>query len=152
MALAKMKESVEAKENKRTSDHSHLFPGGKGLVLTGSEFVKKLEERKKVREDEEEGKQKRRMARAGRRTEKEELAARWKKIKDDHKLAMEQWKMQCMQLINEGMQKKNLPTKPTRPLKPKLTPVATSSSVRDEDLEVEDSVGDEDLEAEDSDE
>jgi hypothetical protein len=36
MALAKMKESVEAKENKRTSDRSHLFPGGKGLVLTGS--------------------------------------------------------------------------------------------------------------------
>jgi hypothetical protein len=146
MALAKMKASVEAKENKKASDHTHLFPGGKGLVLTDSEFVKKLEERKRVKDDKEEGKHQQKVARVERRVEKEDLEVKWKKMKEDHELAMEKWKTECAWLTNEGMQKKQLPKKPIRPLKPKLAPIVTSSSVRMDDLEVEDSDEDSDEE------
>ncbi|KAF8056593.1 hypothetical protein FPV67DRAFT_1431310 [Lyophyllum atratum] len=143
MTLKKMKESMEAKEKKKKTNRTTLFPGGKGVVLTDPEIVKLLEDKRQSKEDEEEGRKQRQMDRAGKKAEREKLEERWQEMKATHERAVEKWEEGCVRLTMAGTIKKDLPKRPVRPLKPKPAPAATSSAVRVEDLEEEPQEGSE---------
>jgi hypothetical protein len=52
------------------------------------------------------------------------LESEWKTLKAAHEALAQSWKLQCNQLRAEGMLKKNLPSKPQRPLRPRIVPFA----------------------------
>jgi DDE superfamily endonuclease len=129
MGLTKLMESLEAKEKKKTTDRSTLFPGGNGRVLTNSDFIKVMEDRRQMRADEEEGRRQRQVARAEKRAEKEMLEDQWQQIKRAHQTAVNDWNAECARLMANGVPKKDLPKRPIRPLKSTLTSAATLSQV-----------------------
>ena len=129
MGLTKLMESLEAKEKKKTTDRSTLFPGGNGCVLTNSDFMKVVEDRRQMQVDDEEGRRQRQAARAEKRAEKEMLEDQWQQIKHAHQTAVDNWSAGCAQLTENGVPKKDLPKQPTCPLKSTLTLAATLSQV-----------------------
>jgi hypothetical protein len=132
-----MKESLEAKEKRKTTDQSTLFPGRHGHVLTHPEFIKKIEAQRQTHADEEESQRQRQVVKAEKRVEKKKLEDQWQQIKWAHERAMEKWNAECAQLTANKVPKKDLPKHPTWPLKLTLTILATSSQVQLEDLDHE---------------
>ncbi|KAI9452906.1 hypothetical protein F5148DRAFT_1152090 [Russula earlei] len=127
MAIKKMKESVEARVKSKTTERSTLFPGGHALVLTNTEFIQKVEEHRRSKLDEEEGRNQRCTVRAGKQVEKVKIEDEWQQVKEAHEKAVDTWAARCAQLTLSGTLKKDLPKCPKCPLKPKPAPVATSS-------------------------
>lgn len=114
-----MKESLEAKETKKKTDRTILFPSGKGVVPTAPDFKARKEEQAQRKKDKAERTVEGRMKRAEKRIAQEELLEEWNQIKAIHKASVLKWEAECERLTTCGTKKKDLPKKPIRPPKPK---------------------------------
>ncbi|KAH9962040.1 hypothetical protein BJV74DRAFT_716002, partial [Russula compacta] len=113
--LTKLNQSLHAKENKKTTDRTILFPGGFGRHLTDPEFGQQLAEQAQRKAAEEAGKAQRASNREAQRVVKAAAEAEWKKKKEEYEEAMESWKAECLRLQAENMRVKDLPPKPRAP-------------------------------------
>ena len=103
LGLAKLMESLEVKEKKKMTDHSTLFPGGNGHVLTNSDFIKAMEDQWQMQVDEEEGWRQRQAARPEMREEKGKLNDQSQQIKQVHQRAwtMGMWNVSYSKLESQ---------------------------------------------------
>jgi hypothetical protein len=125
--LTKLNQSLHAKENKRTTDRTILFPGGFGRHLTDPEFGQQLAEQARRKEAEEAEKAQRASNREVQRAAKAAAEAEWKKKKEEYEEAMESWKAECLRLRAENVRVKDLPPKPKAPRRPKPPPETADS-------------------------
>lgn len=115
----KQSEVLHAKERK-TTDHTKLFPGGRGRHLTCSQFVSTLEDTVVAQAEKKIELEEKKETRKIRKKEQEEIEREWMQIKDDHEREVATWKAVCDQLTEEGVPKRQQPKRPIRQLKPKL--------------------------------
>jgi len=125
--LTKLNQSLHAKENKKATDRTVLFPGGFGRHLTDPEFGQLLAAQTQRREAEEAKKAERASNREIQKVAKAVAEAEWKKRKEDYEQAMEEWKAECARLRAEKVRAKDLPPKPKAPRRPKPPPEASDS-------------------------
>jgi hypothetical protein len=103
--------ALNAKDNKKTTK--------RGRHPTGQEWMDKMAESVRLREQDAADKVKRAEDREAAKALKEDLKKQWEKIKEDHEKAVEVWTRDCEHLMEQGVKKKQLPKQPTRPLEPK---------------------------------
>jgi hypothetical protein len=120
LELTKMIQSLEAKDTRKKSNRTVLFPGGFGRHLTAPEFVQQLEEQKKRKQIEAEEKAQRLEGREARKVAKAAAAEEWSQMVGDYETALQNWKADCSRLKAAGVRTKDWPAKPKRPRKPKL--------------------------------
>jgi hypothetical protein len=125
--LTKLNQSLHAKENKKATDRTILFPGGFGRHLTDPEFGQQLAEQARRKAAEEAGKAQRASNREVQRVAKAAAEAEWKKKKEEYEEAMESWKAECLRLRAENVRVKDFPPKPRAPRRPKPAPEAPGS-------------------------
>ena len=146
LGLAKLMESLEVKEKKKMTDHSTLFPGGNGHVLTNSDFIKAMEDQWQMQVDEEEGWRQRQAARAEMREEKEKLNDQSQQIKQVHQRVVDDGIVECVWLTANWSPKEEIhkwSKWPKWPLKLTIASVATLSQGVDDELD-EQSMGNDD--------
>ena len=114
LEVTKLTRSLEAKEKKKT-DRTILFPGGKGRHLTDPEFIRELEEQDARRELEASEKNERAANRLTNKATRAAAELTWEQIKLDHLAAVAEHKMECQRLRAEGTKVKDLPKAPKRP-------------------------------------
>ncbi|KAJ7937765.1 hypothetical protein B0H13DRAFT_1852061 [Mycena leptocephala] len=114
---------------------------GRGRHLTSDEWMEKTAEAARLRDEEAAEKLKRADMREAAKAEKEKLKQQWERIKEDHERAVERWQKRCEEMTEAGVKKKDLPKKPTRPLKPKAAGAATTPGAQ-EDSDGDDSGSD----------
>jgi hypothetical protein len=119
--LTKLNQSLYTKENKKTTDHTILFPGGFGQHLTDPKFGQQLAQQAQRKEAEEAEKAQRASNREAERVAKA-ADTEWKKRKEEYEEAMELWRAECLRLWAENVHVKDLPPKPKAPWRPKLPP------------------------------
>ncbi|OAX40932.1 hypothetical protein K503DRAFT_658677, partial [Rhizopogon vinicolor AM-OR11-026] len=117
---AKQSQSLHARENKKKTDRTMLFPEGKGRHLTEKEFIQKLEHLKQTKRGKEVGKNIRKAGRAARQTGKAAVNAEWQRLLQEYNMNIDKWSAECEELGSKNIPKKNWPKKLTRPLKPKM--------------------------------
>lgn len=120
LAMDRVSLTLHEKEQKKKSDRTILFPGGKGRHLTDPELIQKKRELEEERVQEEIERKRRKMEKDNKKTEKEQLEVRWRAMIDEYEHAVGAWERGCQLLRAQGVLVKNLPKKPKRPLKPKL--------------------------------
>ncbi|KAJ7229027.1 hypothetical protein GGX14DRAFT_345295, partial [Mycena pura] len=128
--VQKQSQALNAKENKKKTSRAKLSMEGRGRHLTGEEWMRKPTEAVHAREEEAADKKKRAEDREVAKATKARPAVEWEKMKEDHLKLVEDWTTECERQTAAGVKKKNLPKKPTQPLKPKapvVTPVADNS-------------------------
>lgn len=59
----------------------------------------------------------RQRVRGAKKSQKDALEKLWKTCKEEHEKAVADWSEECKRLTDGGAKKKDLPKKPTRPLK-----------------------------------
>ena len=119
--LEKQNESLHAKENRKKANRTMINKDGMGHHLTASEFVAAVREQNDERVAEAIQKEQRKSNREALKSAKATLEVRWKETKAEHKKVVDAWKLECERLTAEGVQKRNLPRKPTRPKKPQMS-------------------------------
>jgi hypothetical protein len=70
------------------------------------------------------------------------LEVRWKETKAEHEKAVDAWKLECERLTADGVRKRDLPRKPTRPKKPQMPSVRPETSAGRSDEESDPSSSD----------
>ncbi|PCH35598.1 hypothetical protein WOLCODRAFT_156299 [Wolfiporia cocos MD-104 SS10] len=115
----KLNQALYMKDHRSETDHTKLFPEGKGRHLTNVGFIEELDCVDEVCRKSSEAKGQRKMAKQQKKVKKEFIKAKWKGILTQHKRVVDGWKQECKRLIMEGVAKKNLPKPPKWPLKPK---------------------------------
>ncbi|KAH7918926.1 hypothetical protein BV22DRAFT_989449, partial [Leucogyrophana mollusca] len=115
--LDKLNQSLYAKENKQKDDRTKLFPKGFGRHLTSEEFVGELEAQETAKQHREDEKRRRKETQRSKKAAKGALDALWKKMQDEHTVALTAWEAECGKLRAEGMLVKDLPKRPKRPTK-----------------------------------
>jgi hypothetical protein len=75
----------------------------------------------KEKEDEEAARVERQKVRGRKKSQKDALEKLWKIRKEEHEKAVVEWNEECKRLTDGGAKKKDLPKKPTRPLKSNVT-------------------------------
>lgn len=136
MELTKLNQALHTKENKKKNDHTILFTEGFGRHLTDAEVGVTLADQKHRKEAEVAEKDKRRAARVALGATKTAVEEKWKVMLEDYDQAVEAWKVECARLRVEGVRVKDLPARPKKPRKPKLTvegPNNVLDAVEDED-------------------
>ncbi|KAJ7877543.1 hypothetical protein B0H14DRAFT_2567662 [Mycena olivaceomarginata] len=128
MAMGKLKQSLFEKEKGEKSDHTVLFPGGKGRHLTSDEVIEQKRAMESAKAKEVTDKATKKAKREEKKAEKERLEVEWKAM-----LVA----AQCLELKMAGTKAKDLPKEPKRPLKPKA-----KESDADDDDSSDDSEGD----------
>jgi len=94
--LTKLNLSLHAKENKKTTDRTILFPSDFGRHLTDPEFGQQLAEQAQRKAAEEAGKAERASNREVQRVAKAAAEVEWKKKRKEHEEAMDTWKAECL--------------------------------------------------------
>jgi hypothetical protein len=122
----KQSQALHAKETKQKTQRTKLSMEGRGRHLTSDEWMEKTVEAARLRDEEAAEKLKRADMREAAKAEKEKLKQQWERIKEDHERAVERWQKRCEEMTKAGVKKKDLPKKPTRPLKPKAAEAATT--------------------------
>jgi hypothetical protein len=117
----KLNTALNTKENEKADDRTKLFPGGKGRHLTGEDFIQQKALLMKEKEDEEAARVERQKVRGRKKSQKDALEKLWKIRKEEHEKAVVEWNEECKRLTDGGAKKKDLPKKPTRPLKSNVT-------------------------------
>ncbi|KAH7908110.1 hypothetical protein BJ138DRAFT_1013419 [Hygrophoropsis aurantiaca] len=134
----KQSQALHGKENRKETDRTKLFPEGKGRHLTSEGFMNEVDRSESARKEKLAAKEQRKSGRAEKKSEKAAIETEWKRLLDEHTLAVDAWENECQKQTDAGVLKKNQPSKPKRPLKPKSVPMAqptaSSSSVTLEDL------------------
>ncbi|TFK58589.1 hypothetical protein BDN72DRAFT_912125 [Pluteus cervinus] len=121
MGMEKMNQALFEKEKRKKSDRTVMFPGGRGRHLTAPEVIKQKRELEEARKVEEAEKEARKVAKKAKKSRKEQVDKLWQEILQDHRAAILAWEDQCRVLRAAGSRVKDLPKKPKRQLKPKLT-------------------------------
>jgi hypothetical protein len=142
LTLIKMKECLHAKENRKKSDRAKLFPQGKGRVLTADDFAEEMRRSAEKRVAEAVKKDQRSVAREAKKAAKKAADAAWKETLQAHEGEIERWKSECERQRAEGTLVKNLPKRPTRPLKPKM--MGVSSALVENEVDASDESSDSD--------
>ena len=132
----------EAKLEKR--DKRTLSGDGKAHVVTDDDFIQVLEEIEEKAKEEEEGKERRKEARAKAKESKIAEKEAWERALEEWKSEKEVWEEECEQLKEDGCLKKDLPKAPKRPRKADVIAALDEGSSEDSDPG-----SDEDEEAED---
>jgi hypothetical protein len=73
-------------------------------------------------------KNRRKAGHAARQTEKVAFDAEWQRLLQEHATNIDKWSAECEELGSKSIPKKNWPKKPTRPLKPKISCQASTST------------------------
>lgn len=141
LTLRKIKEALNAKENKST-DKRKLFADGKAHLWTSDEVIQNLRALGEARVLKEQQKVARKEARACSKATKAQLEEQWAAIKAAHIESIMIWEAECQKLKEQGVRAKHLPKKPVRPKKPTATEVDAEVG-GDEDDDQDDEDGDE---------
>ena len=154
MILAKQNQALHAKETRRKSDNTKLFPDGKGRHMTSDAVIAEIERKKERKQQAADDKESRKRDRTAKKAEAAAIENAWVRIKLDHARAVEEWETSCRTLQASGIKKRDLPRKPICPRKPKTSsgvaqggPTVGSGHCAGEGVEAEQS----DSESEDSD-
>ncbi|TFY79549.1 hypothetical protein EWM64_g4463 [Hericium alpestre] len=115
----KLHHALFEKETKKASSSERITLNVGGTHLTDEELIQELEHRKNAREAAEEVKKTRKEVRAAKKAERDASRAAWQEILAVHETEVNRWKTWCDELIQQGARKKDLPTKPKCPTKPK---------------------------------
>ncbi|KAF8589680.1 hypothetical protein K439DRAFT_1331847, partial [Ramaria rubella] len=91
--VSKLQQSLQAKENKKKTDCVKLLPNGKGQHLTAKEFIWELKLAEQSRNAQVQQQARRKQDLAAKKQAKEASEAEWKGICQNHKLAVEAWKI-----------------------------------------------------------
>ena len=129
----KLNQSLHAKETRKKTDRTVMYPGGKGRHLTAVEVIEQKRKLEKEREQEEMEREQRKAARGNRRAEKERLESEWKAMMEHYAHQVVQWEETCRRLREQHVMVKDLPKKPKRPLKPKAKEVDEGDVLGDEE-------------------
>jgi hypothetical protein len=118
--LQNINKALHEKENAATGDRTRVYAGGKGRLLTCPKFVESLELAATQKKQEEE---RRRLERQWKNEKKQaqlNLERRWSEMKATHEQEVERWEAECAVLLDQGLRKRDLPARPTKPRKPTL--------------------------------
>jgi len=118
--IGKLQQSLKFKEQKKETEHTKLFPGGKGRHLTGQDFMEAVERSEEAQVAKATAQKKRKDCTAKKKAAKVKAEERWKKLLDQHALTVTNWEIECKQLTEEGVPKSHLPKKPLCPKKPEI--------------------------------
>ncbi|KAF8588768.1 hypothetical protein K439DRAFT_1613271 [Ramaria rubella] len=107
--LEKLQSALKGKESKasKKTDHTKLFPDGKGRHMTNIAFIETLEHAQTMQKEEAAMKGQRKAKRADAKAVKEALEACWQEMKKAHESAVESWKTECKKQTKEGVLKKD---------------------------------------------
>ncbi|KAF8996524.1 hypothetical protein BDQ17DRAFT_1429672 [Cyathus striatus] len=94
-----------------------LLPGGLGRHLTDPELIQAKRACEEDKRQEEREKKRRKADKKRRKEEKDRRDEEWKQIIAAHKNTVEEWEQECARLRAARELHKNLPKKPTHPLK-----------------------------------
>jgi hypothetical protein len=140
--LEKQNESLHAKENRKEADRTMINRDGMGHHLTASEFVAAVQEQNDEWVAEAVQKELWKSNREALKSAKAALEVRWKETKAEHEKAVDAWKLECERLTAEGVWKRDLPRKPTRPKKPQMPSAGPEMSAGRSDEESDPSSSD----------
>ncbi|KAJ7595454.1 hypothetical protein C8J56DRAFT_774645 [Mycena floridula] len=133
MGMDKMNKTLHAKENKKKTDRTTLFPGGLGRHLMAPELVAAKRKQETEKEEEETKKAGRKVAREKKKGRKERWEQRWKEYLVDYNEAVESWKDEYSRGRQAGTLVKDLPKKPLRRKKEELKSDSEEDSEDDPD-------------------
>jgi hypothetical protein len=117
--LHKFKQTLATKEGKKKEKRTTLFKKGLGRHLPDPERIQALADQEREKEVEVEAKTRRAALREAKNAAKTAAEEEWKVIKAAHEAAVAEWQLTCEALKAAGTRKKDLPSKPKRPPKPK---------------------------------
>ncbi|KAF8141044.1 hypothetical protein K438DRAFT_1518798, partial [Mycena galopus ATCC 62051] len=84
MTMGKLKQALFEKEAGKKSDHTVLFPGGKGRHLTSDEVIAQKRALENAKAKEAADKVTKQTKREAKKAEKERLEAEWKRMLEEH--------------------------------------------------------------------
>ena len=138
LEVTKLAQSLEAKEKKKESERTMLFPEGVGTHFTADEFVNKWEMILEAKKTAASAKETRKAIRRDKKAKKATLALEWKQVVEEHERAVVEWKEHCDRLLEEKMPRKDWPVKPRRVLKASLMQEETEEAEDDADEDDDD--------------
>ena len=106
--------------------------------MTDKEFIGQKEQ---IAQDKAAARSAKQKAQTAKKSQKDALESLWKRRKEEHEKAVVEWTDECKRLATDGVKKKDLPKKPTRPLKSDV-----EKELVDQDEEEEGSGGSDELE------
>jgi hypothetical protein len=127
--LIKFKQALEAKEKKKKSERTVLFPGGLGRYLTDLELTRELKDQDARKEAKTAEKAQRKVSQEAWKVAKAAADGDWKRVVAEHEKVVELWKANCTLLRLAGTNVKDLPTKPKWLLKPRVAKDMLGSGV-----------------------
>jgi len=108
--------------------------------LTDKEFIGQKEQIAQDKQDKAAANSAKQKARTAKKSQKDALESLWKRRKEEHEKVVVKWTDECKRLATDGV-KKDLPKKPTHPLKSDV-----ENELVDQNEEEEESGGSDELE------
>ena len=123
---------MQAKENKKQTDHTRLYPEGKGHHLTEDSFREEVANIAQRQQEKAAAQKKGSAKRAKRKEMQKAVDDLWRIRSEEHKKALITWESECARLRASGIMKKNLPKRPLRTLKQQIMQELKTDSSSDE--------------------
>ena len=148
MFAIKLDEALNVKETEKEKedDRTKLFPGGKGRHLTDKEFIGQKQQIAQDKQNKAAAHTAKQTAGTAKKSQKDALESLWKRHKEEHEKAVMEWTDECKRLATDGVKKKDLPKKPTCPLKSDVEKELVDQDEEGEEIEESDELEDDEFE------